>query len=382
MKVAIIGSVGVPARYGGFETLVDNLSRYHEARGIDCDLVVYCSGKIYDERRERYHGASLRYIPLNANGAQSLLYDLWSLASAWRRGADVILVLGVSGAIGIPLLRLFSSARIVTNVDGIEWKRAKWQGLSRWFLRLSERVASKWSHSVIADNVEIARYISGAYGVECSVIPYGGDHVLQMQPSTSMAELGLPPRYALSICRIEPENNVDMIVEAFAQQGVLPLVFVGNWESSAYGRQIRRNYAGTAHLHLLDPIYDAVTLSTLRNNATIYIHGHSAGGTNPSLVEAMHCHDIILAFDCGFNRATTEDAAEYFVSIDQLLRLLERITAGDLTPRLGAMKEIADRRYCWPVIARQYFELLGCPERYVGPSLQKEDQRAATKNGD
>ncbi len=382
MKVAIIGTVGVPARYGGFETLVDNLARFHEAQEVDCELVIYCSAKAYHERPENFLGASLIYLPLHANGAQSLAYDLWSMLSAWRHGADVILVLGVSGAIGIPLLRMLSSMRIVTNVDGIEWKRAKWQGLSRWFLRLSERVASKWSHSIIADNVEIARHISSAYGVECSVIPYGGDHVLQMKPSTTAAEIGLPPRYALSICRIEPENNVAMIAEAFAWQEALPLVFVGNWESSAYGREIRRSYAGKAHLHLLDPIYDAGKLSALRNNATVYVHGHSAGGTNPSLVEAMHCHAVILAFDCGFNRATTEDAAAYFTNANQLRRLLERIDAGDLTLRRGAMKKIADRRYRWPVIARQYFDLLGCPEQAVGPNLHKEDQRADTKNGD
>lgn len=381
MKVAIIGSVGVPARYGGFETLVDNLARYHEAGGGDCEMTVYCSAKAYDEKPERFHGASLVYVPLHANGAQSMPYDLWSMLLAWRWGADVLLVLGVSGAIGIPLLRLFSRMRIVTNVDGIEWKRAKWKGLSRWFLRFSERIASKWSHQVIADNVEIARHITASYGVECIVIPYGGDHVLGMAASASAVDLGLPPRYALSICRIEPENNVAMIVEAFAGQDAVPLVFVGNWNASPYGQDLRRAYAAVPHLHLLDPIYDPGKLRTLHDNAALYMHGHSAGGTNPSLVEAMHFHTTIVAFDCGFNRATTEDAADYFGSVNELAALLERIAAGALEPRPGVMKEIADRRYRWSVIARDYFDLIGCAEPAKAGAATQDDPPALASNG-
>lgn len=379
MKVAIIGSVGVPASYGGFETLVDNLARYHEAQGMDCELTIYCSAKVYHERPGRFHGASLIYVPLNANGAQSLPYDLWSMLSAWRRGTDVLLVLGVSGAIGIPLLRLLTSMRIVTNVDGIEWKRAKWRGLSRWFLRFSERIASKWSHDVIADNIEIARHVMRSYGVACSVIPYGGDHVLDMRASASAAELGLPPEYALSICRIEPENNVAMILEAFARQDAVPLVFVGNWNASPYGQNLRQAYSAAAHLHLLDPIYDAGKLRTLHDNAALYLHGHSAGGTNPSLVEAMHCHAMILAFDCGFNRATTEDAAEYFQNADQLVRLLERVASSDLAPKPGVMKEIADRRYRWPVVACEYFDIIGCARPVAAGA--HDDPPALASNG-
>ncbi|HWL48178.1 MAG TPA: glycosyltransferase, partial [Sphingomonadaceae bacterium] len=215
-------------------------------------------------------------------------------------------------------------------------------------------------HSVIADNIEIARHIASSYGVDCQVIPYGGDHVLKVTASASASKLGVPPRYALSICRIEPENNIAMTLEAFAGQRTLPLVFVGNWDASSYGRALRQAYASLPHFHLLDPIYDAGTLRTLHDNATLYVHGHSAGGTNPSLVEAMHCHGMILAFDCGFNRATTENASEYFGSASELQQLIDQINAGELVPRSGILKEIADRRYRWSVVARQYFEIFGC----------------------
>jgi glycosyltransferase involved in cell wall biosynthesis len=359
VKLAIIGSVGVPARYGGFESLVDNLARYHEAHGLDCEITIYCSAKAYSERPKHYCGAALAYVPLNANGAQSLLYDVLSMFSAWRKGADVILVLGVSGAVAIPLMRLLASARIITNVDGIEWKRQKWRGLSRLFLRFSERIAARWSHLVIADNVEIGKHITAHYGVECNIIPYGGDHVLATQASNA-AELALPPRYALSICRIEPENNVAMIVEAFSRQRGLDLVFIGNWNASPYGRAIRTKYTGVPHLHLLDSIYDPGKLRAAHDRASLYVHGHSAGGTNPSLVEAMHCHARIFAYDCNFNRATTEDAAKYFSSSDHLNQLICQIIAGVLEPQLASLKEIATRRYLWSIVARQYFDLIGC----------------------
>jgi glycosyltransferase involved in cell wall biosynthesis len=343
VKLAIIGSVGLPAKYGGFETLVENLVRYHEAQSIDCEIVVYCSGKAYAEQPSRFCNASLKYIPLNANGAQSLPYDMLSMFSAWRAGADFILVLGVSGAIAIPLLRLFSRAQIVTNVDGIEWKREKWKGLARSFLRFSEYVASKWSHIVIADNDEISRHITAHYKVDCSVIPYGGDHVLAT-PAGRLDELNLPSQYALAICRIEPENNVAMILEAFSRQSATPLVYVGNWEASAFGKVLRAKFGGVPHLHLLDPIYAPDRLRGLHDGAGLYVHGHSAGGTNPSLVEAMHCHSTILSFDCSFNRATTENAACYFADAGQLADWLDRISVGEQVSQPNVLKEIADRR--------------------------------------
>ncbi|MEZ5734210.1 MAG: DUF1972 domain-containing protein [Novosphingobium sp.] len=357
MKLAIVGSVGLPAKYGGFETLVENLALHHDANRIECAVTVYCSAKFYADRPDRFHNVELKYIPLGANGPQSIPYDIVSMFSALWNGADVILVLGVSGAIAIPLLRLLGSARVVTNVDGIEWKRAKWRSASRWFLRLSERIAAKWSHVVIADNAEIAKHIMAHYGVACNVIPYGGDHVLATCADDSARE-ELPSRFALAICRIEPENNVAMIVEAFARQPAIDLVFVGNWSASAYGLGIREHFAGIPHLHLLDPVYDAARLKSLREGASVYIHGHSAGGTNPSLVEAMHCHDLVLAFDCGFNRSTTEGAAHYFRDCNHLGTMLAQIADGTIKPRLGVLKEIADRRYRWEIVARQYFDII------------------------
>lgn len=355
--MVILGTVGVPANYGGFETLAENLVKHHSAMSSPDLITVYCSVKTYPAKNPSYLSAALKYVPLNANGAQSILYDIWSLFSAvWNR-SDVILLLGVSGAIALPLVRLVSSARIVTNIDGIEWRRQKWQGLVKRFLRLSERIAVRFSHKLIADNAAIAEYVRETYGVESHVIAYGGDHAVAVD-AVPVDELALPDKYAFSVCRIEPENNVHLVVEAFSRQDAIPLVMVGNWNNSEYGRALRTRYAACSYLFLLDPIYDLGKLKTLRSNAIFYVHGHSAGGTNPSLVEAMHFGRPILAFDCNFNRATTEDKALFFSDVDELLRLI-RTTDGPLSEKVGHdLLEIAQRRYTWDVVAGAYFSLL------------------------
>jgi len=351
-KVAIVGTVGVPANYGGFETLVENLVRYHDAGDLPYDLTVYCSSKSYSEKKQSYLSAQLTYIPLNANGAQSIVYDWISLLLAmWR--ADVILLLGVSGATMLPLVRLLSSAKVITNIDGIEWRREKWKGLAKWFLKFSEKVAVHFSHEVIADNGAIAEYVKETYAVDAHVIAYGGDHAVGVE-SAPIDEFGLPERYAFSVCRIEPENNVHMIVEAFSSQHDMPLVMVGNWKSSEYGERLQEKYAHVSHIYLLDPIYDLGKLYTLRSDAEFYLHGHSAGGTNPSLVEAMHFGKPILAYDCNFNRYTTEDQALFFDSVGTL----EQLVMEKPFDNIGAnMVKIAKRRYTWKIVAGDYFSL-------------------------
>lgn len=355
--ISILGTVGIPACYGGFESLAENLARFHQANESACNLVVYCSAKSYPERLDSHLGAKLRYIGLNANGVASIPYDMMSLLSAvWHR-SDVILLLGVSGAIALPLVRLLSRARIVTNIDGIEWKREKWKGAARWFLRFSERMAVRFSHEVVADNAGIAEHVLLNYGRHCHVIAYGGDHALEV-PGQRYDGPPVPPRYALALCRIEPENNVAMILEAFAQTPDMPLIFIGNWNNSDYGRKLRQHFGSVKHLHLLDPIYDIGVLRTLRKKAVIYVHGHSAGGTNPSLVEMMHFGLPILAFDCIFNRHTTEERALWFKDSASLSATLDSLS-DEVMEQVGSdMKRIAQERYTWRAIGQAYFSLL------------------------
>lgn len=362
MKIAILGTVGVPGRYGGFETLAENLVRQHQRCKWDADLTVYCSAEHYSARPERFLNADLRYSRFKANGLQSVVYDAVTLVdSAWR-GHDVALLLGVSGAVALPVIRLFSSMRIVTNVDGIEWQRDKWKGLARHFLRLSEWLAVRFSHQIVADNQGIADHLRQTYGVEAAVVAYGGDHALDGAGPDPVADPApdLPPGYALALCRIEPENNVAMILDAFAATG-RPLVFVGNWEASGYGRSLRARYASVTTILLLDPVYEVAALYRIRARAAVYVHGHSAGGTNPSLVEMMHFGVPVLAFDCIYNRYTTDDQAAYFRTAADLARIAHAPDAsGDMGSRL---RKLALRNYTWRRIGQHYLALMGAVER-------------------
>lgn len=354
---AIIGTVGVPGVYGGFETLAENLVRYHKECGGGGRLTVYCEGAAYPSRQPYFEGAALRYVPLKANGVQSVPYDVWSLCHAVLRRTDVILLLGVSGALVLPVLRLISRSRFVTNIDGVEWKRDKWSGLAKWVLRLSERVAVRWSHVVVADNQAIAEHVLASYGTQCEVIAYGGDHALTTAPADE-AVRGLPELYALALCRIEPENNVAMILEAFSAMPDRALVFVGNWDKSEYGRTLRERYGDKPNLYLLDPVYEPARLRRVRDGAWLYVHGHSAGGTNPSLVEMMHFGIPVVAHGCAFNRYSTEHGALYFETVAELQAVVGGMDDATAVAVGECMGEIASRRYTWAEIGRAYFALM------------------------
>ena len=360
MKIAIIGTVGVPAHYGGFETLAENLVvfAHQQLASSDKSLTVYCSGRGYSKRSTNFLGARLRYSHFNANGAQSVLYDAFTAIDAALRGHDRLLFLGVSGAVIIPLLRLFTRAKIVTNVDGIEWRREKWKGFARRFLQWSEAIAVRYSHAVIADNQGIADYLKEKYGVQAEVIAYGGDHALSKTAPASNTSLKLPQNYALALCRIEPENNVEMILEAFSGQQQVSLVFVGNWENSEFGRKLYQRFKDDKNINLLAPIYDIGELRYLRESAAVYVHGHSAGGTNPSLVEMMHFGIPVMAFDCTYNRHTTDNKAAFFQNPYQLQQLISHLDQ-DSGAKMGAeLKQVAQERYTWAAVGKAYFELL------------------------
>lgn len=360
--VAIIGTVGVPAEYGGFETLTDELIKYAQQKGVSSEFAVYCSGKASKGATD-YCGARRRFISLSANGVSSIPYDILSCLHAWWCGDKKLLILGVSGAPVLPLLRAFTSMKLITNVDGVEWKREKWNRFARLYLRFAEWLSVKFSHDVIADNEGIQDYLAETYGCDATVITYGGDHALR----GVVAELPviLPERYAMSLCRIEPENNVSTILESFANSTGLPLVFVGNWDASPYGRELWQAYRDCDNITLLKPIYDENLLYTLRHKACLYIHGHSAGGTNPSLVEMMHFGVPVLAFDCVYNRHTTAGKALYFSSHQQLRDLVKNVldeddkSDGQYTARLGAeMATVAETTYVWSEIGERYLDLL------------------------
>lgn len=343
--ISIIGTVGVPACYGGFETLVENLLSENKN---EKNIVIYCSSKSYSKKQAEYKNAELIYIPLNANGIQSIPYDIWSMLHAvFVKKSNNLLILGVSGALCLPLIRLFSKTRIVTNIDGLEWKRDKWNLWAKRFLKFSEKIAVKYSDVVVADNKGIADYVQWEYGVESAVIAYGGDHAIVKDLTISDED------YALALCRIEPENNVELILEAFSQTKK-KLIFIGNWGKSDFGQDMKAKYQQFGNIEIVAPIYDIHKLFEIRQQCSFYVHGHSAGGTNPSLVEMMHFNKNIVAFDCNYNRASTEDKANFFNNTTELIEIISNSESLDNDT---FMQEVAQRRYTWKIVKEQYFSL-------------------------
>lgn len=360
-KVAIIGTVGVPARYGGFETLAEELVRAAADTGRADRLTVWCSApQSARPLPDSYLGVALRYLPLRANGAQSITYDALSLWQAARSGHRTALVLGVSGALALPALRAVSPMRIICNIDGVEWQRAKWRGAARIVLKRSEAAAARWAHTLIADNAEIARHLSEAYGRGAIEIPYGHEET-RPAPPADIGDLALPQGYALAMARAEPENHLDLILSLFAEDpGLPPLVVVSNWDDTAYGRGLAQRFRGQPRLHLVAAEYDSARLAAIRAGALCYIHGHSAGGTNPALVTMMGQCLPIAAWDCGYNRATTEGQAVFFDDAEGLRACLAQLCDPAIAPAIAArLREIAGRRYRWADVTDAYFRLLG-----------------------
>lgn len=349
-SVALVGTVGVPARYGGFETLAEQLCAHIPAD--DLSLVVYCERRAYgpEEREPTFLGHRRVFLPLRANGFGSLIYDALALLHAvFAAQTRDIFVFGYSGAWLLPLLRLLSpSSRFIVNVDGMEWRRDKFSPAAKLLLKALEYCAARCGSVIIADNDALAALFRQRYGRAPVTIAYGGDHTVRPSGATPSER-----RHYLAIARIEPENHTREILEGCRNAGV-GLVFIGNWKANEYGRALREQFGNTKGFHLLDPIYDQGELEPWRRQAIGYIHGHSVGGTNPSLVEALFHTDIIISFDCAFNRATLSDVGHYFSDPSSLQACLE----GSLRPITAASLHALRERYRWSRIVADYRALL------------------------
>jgi glycosyltransferase involved in cell wall biosynthesis len=355
-KISIIGTVGIPAKYGGFETLTEYLTKN---LGKDYDITVFCSSKAYSNQITTHNNCKLKYINLNANGVQSIPYDILSLLKSLKF-ADTILILGVSGCIALPFIKLFNKRiKIVTNIDGLEWKRDKWNKYAKGFLKFSEKLAVKYSDTVVADNKVIQDYVKNEYGISSELIAYGADHVQEIDLSKELLEkyTFLKNKYAFKVCRIEPENNIHMILEAMEIYKKMPFVIIGNWNASEYGKDLKNRYKDIENIFILDPIYDQKILNQIRSNCYIYLHGHSAGGTNPSLVEAMALELPIFAYGINYNKETTKHKAKYFNSASELVELLNDTNANKLNDISSDMLEIANQEYIWKSISNKYSKL-------------------------
>lgn len=349
MLVGVVGTHGLPASYSGWETLVHNLFY----RRVKVEYLIATPKSRIQEQSPVEKSVSL-YIPLKASGWQSLFYDALSM---WRmrNKVDVILILGISGCWFLPFFNLFFNGKIITNTDGIEHKREKWGLVASMILKISENLAVKFSNKLIADNPGIDSYLISTYSKKAdAIIPYGGIEE-ETDESLYFEKYPYEPKtFDLAVARIVPENNIETILAAYNGESRV-LLFVGNWETSKYSVELfHRDWSN--NIRLLPADYDQLRLSSLRKACRFYIHGHSAGGTNPSLVEALSLGCNILSFDVNFNRYVIEDNGRFWTDAEGLKSFVEQNLHRKSEK---SILEYYNAKYKWEVIIKLY-ELILC----------------------
>lgn len=372
LSLAILGTRGIPAGYGGFETFAEQLSVRLVQKGYN--VTVYAETDQVGLPDTWHQGVRIRHVVRPRLGAASVIgYDCLCLLDAHRQH-DVVYMLGYGAAWACWFSRLGGQC-VWINVDGLEWARSKWGWLARTYLRLMEWVSSWAPSRVIADAQAIADHFRARYpnAVPSSVIAYGAPVIdVNQYESDGLKRWGLlPGGYALVVARPEPENHVLEIIQAYLISGWKdPLVVVGDVQPVTPYQKKLLSLAGD-RVHFVGGIYDSSLLSCMRVHAACYLHGHSVGGTNPSLLEALACGNLILAHDNPFNREVARNAALYFRNEKDLVARLNDVltmSASEKSKWTVFGRQVVQNHYRWEHIAETY------------ESLMKSELSGATRN--
>ena len=359
MRISMIGTRGVPATYGGFETAIEEIGKRLVHRGHD--VVVYCRAGA-DPNLSEYLGMKLIHLPaIKSKALETLSHTaLTAIRMRFSQRVDVAFVFNAANAPFLPLIRA-RKVPVAVHVDGLEWKRGKWGRGGRRYYRAAEQLSVRWADALIADAQGISDYYRDEFDVPTELISYGTD-ASASSGSERLAELGLTADgYHLVVARFEPENHVNVIVDGYSNSAAkLPLVVVGSAPySAAYTERIAATAAADARVLMLGGIWDQTLLDQLYANARTYLHGHSVGGTNPSLLRAMGAGTAVIAWDVVFNREVVGSGAEFFTSereVTESLHAAERDS--EATAELGKqLRARAVRLYNWDDVALQYEEL-------------------------
>lgn len=325
MKIGILGTRGIPNYHGGFEQFAEFFASYMAQKGHD--VYVYCSSN-HPYQEASFQGAHLIHCsdPEDSIGtAGQFIYDFHCIRDARNRNFDVLLQLGyTSNSVWYRLLP--KKSKIVTNMDGLEWKRTKYNKWVRKFLKYAEAWAVKSSDYLISDSIGIQSYLKKAYNRDSQYIAYGAT-LFENPDQAALSNYQLEPYgYNMLIARLEPENNIETILDGATKASrKIPFLVVGKNDANAYGKYLTEKYRDYTHIRFLGGVYDLGVLNSLRYYSRLYFHGHSVGGTNPSLLEAMASNALIIAHDNPFNQAILEEDAFYFSTADEVREYIETI---------------------------------------------------------
>lgn len=365
--VAVVGSRGFPSTYGGYETAVRYIARDWAARGLD--VVVYCRDRVDDRRWWMTEGVTCRYTPGIHNAKLSTLsFGATSCANVAlrRRRFDAALVLNIANGFWLPALRA-RGIPTALNTDGIEWERGKWSPLGKRVFYAGAKASAKHADVLVCDSRAIGDVWEREFGVTSEFIPYGAP-VLSTSGGDRVRALGFAPgTYALAVARLIPENNVELFVDAIEASSA-PAVVVG---SATYNSPLEKRLRKLDHngrIRWLGHVDDQLLLSELWANAGVYVHGHSVGGTNPALLQAMGAGAPTIVYDSPYNREVVgSECADqvYTRNAGDLAALINRVLSdptlrGQLANR---GRETVRDRYAWSAVAQRYLEVLDLARR-------------------
>ncbi|HEY4716752.1 MAG TPA: DUF1972 domain-containing protein [bacterium] len=358
-KLAIIGSRGIPGRYGGFETFAEKIAM--ELSKSNIETVVYCMSHLKNEPFN-HRGIKRVFIPtLKIPSLEKLLLSSLSLLHAtFMEKVDIIIGISTTGGALLWLPRLFNK-KIILSFDGIEWARSRWNKILSYGLKTLEFFSVKFADVIIADSKAIGEYITSEYQKESVYIPYGSENCSFTEKNWTelKEEFNLSQKtYYLAVGRFVPENNFSMIINGLLNSDTdKKLVVVSDTippETMEHSADKRVIFTG--------PIYDREKLFALRKYAFAHIHGHSVGGTNPSLLEAIASENLILCYDVPYNREVVESYGYYFKNEEELkdlINLLEKNPADGISvKRAEFYKKILKEKYNWSIISERYLKII------------------------
>lgn len=367
LKIAIIGTRGIPNNYGGFEQAAQFISAGLVERGHD--VTVYNSN-LNPYKQDNWNGVNIVHRKDAENWLGSFgqfIYDLNCIRHARKQHFDVWIFLGYTSS--SIWGRLYpADATIISNMDGLEWKRSKYSKPVQKFLRYAEKLAVKYSEAYIADSVLIQSYLKDKYQITSQYIPYGAE-ISNDENKTILEQLGIEERkYFVALARMEPENNIELILKGFTESNSKHKFLVIGNNKNRFGRKISKMYKNDPRIIFIGALFDQILLRTIRKYCLAYFHGHSVGGTNPSLLEAMADKALITAHDNAFNRAVLGNDAMYFSNHDDIRQIVESAELSEENPeRTGNNFRKIKKFYTWEKIIAEY-------ERFILQSFLQKKQ--------
>jgi len=362
MRIGILGTRGIPNMYGGYEQFTEHFAQYMSQQKHE--VTVY-SSSLHPYQKDNFNGVKLVhcYDPEDKLGTfGQFIYDYNCIRHSRKQGYDLLLLLGyTSSSVWGWML---PKAVIVSNMDGLEWKRTKYNWAVRRFLKVAEYLAVKTSDYFIADSKAIQSYLTKKYKIQSEFIAYGV-HSSQDTDSKIFNDLHLEKgRYSMLIARMEPENNIETILDGVVLANTNDIFLVVGKAENKFGKRMQEKFKAYSNIRFVGPVYDLPALNYLRQHARYYFHGHSVGGTNPSLLEAMASGACICAHDNAFNRSVLANEAAYFQTKEDVVSCLQTPQDDFCEEWKNKNKQKVLINYSWEKINQSY-------ERYLTACLKK-----------